>query len=121
MDAAEQVRQTYQCQLDAMVAGDVHALDGLLAPDYTARHITGYRQPKREWLQQIRDGEFTYHAIEVESVDVRVDGDTATLVSRAHVDVTIGASRGRWPLESTIAFENRSGSWAAIASAATTF
>ena len=28
-----------------------------------ATHITGSTAPKSEWLQQIQNGEFTYHAI----------------------------------------------------------
>ena len=47
MDARAVVEDAYRRQLDAMVAGDLNALDELLADDYTARHITGYEQPRR--------------------------------------------------------------------------
>ncbi|EKT78315.1 hypothetical protein WSS_A33550 [Rhodococcus opacus M213] len=52
-----------------MIAGDVDALDELLADDHTARHITGYEQPKAEWLEQIRDHRFAHHRIDLQSLN----------------------------------------------------
>ena len=31
-------------------------LDALLADDFTAVHITGYEQPRADWLEQVRAG-----------------------------------------------------------------
>ncbi len=50
-----------------MVDADTERLDGILDDDYVAIHIGGYRQPKSEWLEQIRAGEMSYHAIDGES------------------------------------------------------
>src|SRR4051794_17526549 len=114
MNPADEVADAYRRQVAAMVDGDLGILDQLLAEDYTARHITtGYQQPKQEWLAQLRDGEFVYHRIDAQSLDIDVNGDEATSVARALVTVTIGGSRGRWPLESTTRYERRDGSWVA--------
>ena len=88
VEARAEVADAYRRQLDAMVTGDVDILNGLLADDYTARHITGYEQPKAEWLAQIRDGHFVYHRIDQQCLDIRVDGDAATLTSRDIMSVT---------------------------------
>src|SRR4051812_37331929 len=79
-----------QRQNAAMVAGNIAALDAVLADDYVARQITGYEQPKGEWLAEIREGSFDYHVIDETSLDVSLDGDVATLISEATVTVTIG-------------------------------
>ena len=121
VEARAEVADAYRRQLDAMVTGDVDTLNELLADDYTARHITGYEQPKAEWLAQIRDGHFVYHRIDQQSLDIRVDGDTATLTSRALMSVTIGGGTGRWPLRSTQSFERRAGSWVATHSSSSTY
>ncbi|KUN59168.1 hypothetical protein AQJ46_40560 [Streptomyces canus] len=44
------------------------ALDNLLADGCTLTHITGYVQPKGEWLSQMRAGQFLYHGIEEKRV-----------------------------------------------------
>ena len=46
----------YRTQNAAMTSGDTTRLDALLHDRYVAVHIGGYRQSKREWLQQIRAG-----------------------------------------------------------------
>lgn len=43
-----------------MIAADTDRLSDLLADDFTAVHITGYKQSKSEWLGQIRAGEMAY-------------------------------------------------------------
>ena len=121
MDARSEVEDAYRRQLDAMVAGDVNALDEFLADDYAARHITGHEQPKAEWLNQMRDGLFIYHHVDVQSLDTSVEEGVATLASRAFVTVTIGGSKGRWPLQSTMRFQRRSGCWIATESSSTTY
>jgi ketosteroid isomerase-like protein len=120
MTAAEQqVRAVWQRQNAAMLAGDSAGLDAVLADDYVARHITGYEQPKPEWLAEIREGAFDYHAIDETNLEIRVDGDVATLTSEASVTVTIGGNRGSWPLRSTVRYEQRDGEWLAVRSSST--
>ncbi len=59
----DEIAEAYQAYLDAMHDGDTSALDELLDNAFTLTHITGYVQPKAEWLAEIRAGRFTYHAI----------------------------------------------------------
>ena len=121
VEARAEVADAYRRQLDAMVTGDVDTLNELLADDYTARHITGYEQPKAEWLAQIRSGDFSYHRIEEQDVSVTVDGDTAVLVGAAQVTVTINGGRGTWPLRSTMHYVKQHGQWKVARSRSTTY
>jgi len=50
-DAREAVVAAYRAQLRAMTSSDTGALDELLADDFA---LTGYAQPKNEWLTQLR-------------------------------------------------------------------
>lgn len=118
-DQAEILAQ-YQRQLDAMGRGDTAALDGLLGDRFTLTHITGYRQPKAEWLTEMRAGQFRYHRIEQRTVSVSVAGDTATLLGRFVVDATVYGSRSRWRLQLAQTYQ-RNGNWTATDSVATTW
>ena len=64
----------YSLLCDAMVAGDTKAIDALLTDDCVLTHMTGYPQPKIEWLGDIATGAMCYHAHEV----VSVQADTIT-------------------------------------------
>ena len=55
-DIRDAVLAGYAAEREAMVAGDAEALGALLARDFTLVHITGYRQPKAEWLADVRSG-----------------------------------------------------------------
>ena len=71
---AAAVSANYDGQRRAMVAGDAEALGELLAGDFTLVHMTGYRQPRAEWLADVRSGAMTYHSMEDESLEQTPDG-----------------------------------------------
>jgi hypothetical protein len=71
---AAAVRGNYEAQRRAMVAGDADALGALLADGFTLTHMTGYRQPKAEWLADVRSGEMTYHAMDDVQVTIDISG-----------------------------------------------
>jgi hypothetical protein len=96
----------------AMVDGDTDELRRLSTPDSHAQHISGYNQPRDEWFDQIESGYFDYHTVDNNSIDLTMTGpDSATLVSRSTIDVTIGGSRNTWRLESTADYVNVDGRW----------
>jgi ketosteroid isomerase-like protein len=104
-----------------MLERDIALLDQILADDFIATHITGYQQPKQEWLDQINSGEMQYHSIREIDTDLDVDGQTAVAITRNAVDATINGSRNTWNLRSTTRYEVRDGSWKIVASTSTTF
>ena len=58
----------YSLLCDAMVAADTKAIDALLTDYCVLTHMTGYPQPKVEWLGDIANGAMRYHDHEVLSV-----------------------------------------------------
>jgi hypothetical protein len=98
----------------AMVDGDTVELRRLSTPASSAEHISGYNQPRDEWFDQIDSGYFDYHTIDNDSIDITLTGpDSATLVTRSTIDVTIGGSRNTWRLESTAQYVKVDGRWLA--------
>jgi Domain of unknown function (DUF4440) len=105
----------------ALVEQDIDTLDALLSPLFTAVHITGQQQSKTDWLTQIRSGRMAYDHVAEESIDITVDGDTATLITRNRVTASIWGARGTWPLESTTTYARSGTGWVIRRSTAATY
>ncbi|WP_404373236.1 nuclear transport factor 2 family protein [Corallococcus coralloides] len=115
------LKEAYRQMIKAMLDRHVAELDALLAGEFTLTHMTGYRQPKREWLEAVRTGQMRYHAAEEKSVDVNVAGDTAVLVGRSVVTATIYGARGTWNLQLTTRYRRQDNRWIAVDTIASTF
>jgi hypothetical protein len=119
-DRAE-ILENYRAQLEAMVDGDTEELGVLLTEDFSLTHMTGYFQPKQEWLAQMRAGQFVYHDAREKDVSVHLNGDTARLVGGIITDATVYGARAKWPLQLTMDFIRVDGEWLASRSEATTW
>ncbi|MFD9445159.1 nuclear transport factor 2 family protein [Streptomyces sp. NPDC060006] len=127
----DEVLDAFRVRLRAMTDGDADALDDLLADGSTLTHMTGYVQPKQEWLAQMREGRFDYHSIVDPDpdpdpdpdldLDVEVDGDTARLVGRTVTDATVYGTRADWRLRLTVDYAYENGARIVVGSAASTW
>jgi hypothetical protein len=120
-NAREEVLAAYRAHLRAMADGDTDALDDLLDDGFTLTHITGYQQPKAEWLSQMRAGQFVYHSVVEKNVIVDVEGDTVRLVGRIVTEATVYGTHADWPLQFTMDWARGGEAWIALRSVATTW
>ena len=118
---AAAVLASYEAQRRAMVAGDADALGALLADDFTLVHMTGYRQPRAEWLADVRSGAMTYHSMEDVDVSVDVSGDAPVVTARTRTAATIWGASGTWPLQLRISFAHEGTGWVAAETVASTW
>jgi hypothetical protein len=116
-DVERVFREMYRCMLDA----DIRCLETLLDPKFTLTHMTGFVQPRAEWLSAIRSGEMAYHDAREVSIATAVEGDRASIVGRHRVDATIFGSRGTWRLQLTGELLRRLDRWLIASVVATTF
>jgi hypothetical protein len=120
-DIRDAVLASYEAQREAMVAGDAEALGALLAGDFTLVHMTGYRQPKAEWLADVRSGAMTYHSMEDVDVSVDVSGNAPVVTARTRTVATIWGASGTWPLQLRITFAHEGTAWVATGTVASTW
>ena len=73
---------------EAVLSGNVGAMDALLAKDYMAITANGMLQSKDETLANMRSGAFHIKSIEITDRKVRFYGATALVTSRAEVTGT---------------------------------
>jgi hypothetical protein len=121
IDDKAAVLDAYREMYRAMLARDANRLGTLLDAEFSLTHMTGYRQPKDEWLRAVDSGEMLYHAAEERSVNVEVTGHTAVVVGRSLVTATIFGTRGTWKLQLTTRYVRDAGKWKAKSTVATTF
>ncbi|MEV2211548.1 nuclear transport factor 2 family protein [Streptomyces sp. NPDC050997] len=107
--------------LDATHEGDTSALDDLPDHGFTRTHVTGYVQPKAEWLAQTRQGRFVYHTIDGKSATIEIDGDTARLVVRTVTDATVYGTRANWPPRLATEYAHKGDTWVVLRTEATTW
>ncbi|MFJ8716420.1 nuclear transport factor 2 family protein [Streptomyces violaceus] len=119
--AREEILDAHRAYLDAMDEGDTKALDDLLDDSFTLTHMTGYVQPKAEWLAQIRQDRFVYHAIDEKKRTLDIDGDWARLVARTVTDATVYGTRADWRLKLATDYARQDDTWATVRTVATTW
>lgn len=116
------VRANYESQREAMVTGDVHRLGGLLGDGFTLTHMTGYVQPRQEWLDEIATGSMRYHAMADVALTVSGNDSNPTVTVRTLTDATIWGMRHEWRLRLRIDFaQDGHGRWLATRTVASTW
>ena len=112
MTDKEQIQSLYEAMYEAMIAKDTVALGRLLTDDSVLVHMTGRRQPRKEYLSEIASGVLNYYSAQTDSVEVTVDGDRARLVGRSRVNAAVyGGGRHTWPLQMDSKLERTGGEW----------
>ena len=77
----------------AMLDGDLEALDALCADELSYTHSNGVRDTKAEYFGKLREGYYVYHRIDHPVERVEVAGDAAMVVGRMTADLTSGGVR----------------------------
>lgn len=119
----EQIVQLYRAENEAMVKKDISRLDMILGDRMTLTHMTGYVQPKLEWIDQIQNEEMQYLESKEEAIkDIRVEGNWGQLTGQNLVTAKIwGGSKNVWPLQMKMYFEKNNGRWVISKQVASTY
>jgi ketosteroid isomerase-like protein len=97
---------------DALVQGDVSALDEVLADDFLLIDVmSGSEVPKAAMLDVVGSGQLKFHSIEPAEARVRRYGETAVITGRTEMTMSFGdqaiAARSRY----THVFVEQDGRW----------
>lgn len=119
----EQIVQLYRAENEAMVKKDISRLDMILGDRMTLTYMTGYVQPKLEWIDQIQNEEMQYLESKEEAIkDIRVEGNLGQLTGQNLVTAKIwGGSKNVWPLQMKMYFEKNNGRWVISKQVASTY
>ncbi|WKF71038.1 nuclear transport factor 2 family protein [Pediococcus pentosaceus] len=119
----EQIVQLYRAENEAMVKKDISRLDMILGDRMTLTHMTGYVQPKLEWIDQIQNEEMQYLESKEEAIkDIRVEEIWGQLTGQNLVTAKIwGGSKNVWSLQMKMYFEKNNGRWVISKQVASTY
>ena len=96
----EQIETLYRDMYEAMVEKDTATLNRVHADNFVLTHMTGMHQSKQEYIKAIADGTLNYYSAEHEQMDIKVDGNHATLTGRSRVNAAVfGGGRHTWRLQ----------------------
>ena len=113
----------YRMENRAMVSRDVATLNRILAPGMQLVHMTGYVQPKLEWIDQIQNGDMHYFSSTEDRIkDVQIDGNRASLIGQNQVRASVwGSAVATWPLQMRVEYEKDNGKWLIVKQEASTY
>ena len=122
MDDKQQIEALYKQMYRAMIAKDIETLGSLLDENSALIHMTGTRQPKREYLRAIKDGTLNYYSVEDDEIIINVDGDKATMTGRSRVNAAVyGGGRHTWRLQIKSTLKKKNGRWLFVEQRASTY
>jgi ketosteroid isomerase-like protein len=117
--AEQEVRQREIRRFEAMVRGDVAALDDILADDLTYTHATGVFETKAEFIAKLKSGQTKYESFAPEDVLVRLYGTTSVVTGVARVKVQAKGEHLSFQLRFTDVYVKKGDRWQMVAWQAT--
>ena len=116
------IEALYKQMYRAMVEKDTVTLDEQHADEFVLTHMTGMRQSKAQYIRAIANGTLNYYEATHEQIDIRINGDRATLTGRSRVTAAVfGGGRHTWRLQLTFHLVKRDGRWLFTDSKASTY
>ena len=112
MSDKSQIEALYRVMYKAMIEKDTATLNRVHADDFVLTHMTGMHQSKQEYIRAIAGGTLNYYSAEHEQMDIKVDGNHATLTGRSRVNAAVfGGGRHTWRLQLYFQLSRYNGHW----------
>jgi len=122
MDDKKQIEQLYKQMYQAMIAKDIATLNTILAEGSVLIHMTGTKQPKKQYLHEIENGTLNYYSVEDDEISITVNGTTAEMTGRSRVNAAVyGGGRHTWRLQMKSKLAKNDGRWQFVESKASTY
>lgn len=122
MKDKELIEALYREMYKAMVEKDTATLNRVHADNFVLTHMTGMHQSKQVYIQSITNGTLNYYSAEHEQMDIKIDGNHATLTGRSRVNAAVfGGGRHTWRLQLHFDLVKEDGKWRFTAARASTY
>lgn len=110
-EVTQLIRTLEQARYDAMIAADITALDGLLAPELIYTHSNGERDSKGSYLERVQGAHFLYHSISHRVEEVIVYPQTVIVTGVMQADVTVAGQRRQLNNNNLAVWTSSEGRW----------
>ena len=122
MEDEEIIRELYIKLCDASIKKDKNTLLDILSDDYILVHMTGMNQSREQYIDSVLNGELKYFESKHESIEVNINGDTATIIGKTKTLASpFGMSKSWWRLRQDLEVKKINNEWKLIKSKASTY
>jgi uncharacterized protein (TIGR02246 family) len=104
---------------EATLHRDAAALSRILADDLKYVHGNASVQNKKEFIDSLKSGDLLYQTIDFQEVDVRVFGESAVLMSKLRLNITMSGQEQKFEVRFLRVYVKRKGAWQLLAHQAT--
>ena len=104
--------QARYCQ--AMTDADIDTMRELVSEDMTYTHMSGMTQTREEYFADIENGSLRYFTIGIDSPEVVVSGDTASVTYTSVLNANAYGAKGTYRMKGTHHYEKRDSEWIAV-------
>ena len=112
----KELRELLAARTAALVAGDMDALQGMLADDFVYTNASGVVFDKTAYLAlYVTSGDMHWQSQDLDDIHVRVYGSAAVITCRIHDRASFQGVAFDARFRSTQVFINRAGQWRYVA------
>lgn len=101
--------QSKYCQ--AMVDADIDTMKEIVPADVTFTHMSGMKQTRDEYFEDIENGTLNYYNIGIENPKIVVRENDATITYTSVLDANAYGAKGVYRMHGTHKFQKVNGRW----------
>lgn len=101
--------QIKYCQ--GMVDADIETMNEIVPSDVTFTHMSGMKQSRDEYFDDIKNGRLNYYNITIENPVIDVIGNTATIDYTSVLDANAYGAKGVYRMYGVHKFKKVDGKW----------
>lgn len=96
----------------ALIDKDEEKLNEIISEDYELVHMSGKRQSKKQFIDEVTDGTLNYFKSEIkEPTILHDDENSASLVGDVTLTAKVYGINGKWTLDTVVSFFKVDGIW----------
>jgi hypothetical protein len=110
-DDEKEVLYTQGRYCQGMVDADLDVMKEIVPEDVTFTHMSGMKQTRDEYFEDIKNGALNYYNIGIENPKIVVRGNEATITYTSVLDANAYGAKGVYRMHGTHKFQKVNGRW----------
>jgi ketosteroid isomerase-like protein len=100
-----------QDRVDAVVKGDLAALERIFADDLLYTHSNARQETKQQFLESVKSGNIKYEAMKHSDLKVQLFGDTAVMRGKSDIKGVANGQSFAFPIRFITVYVKMNGRW----------
>jgi len=107
----EEVLERFKEFQKAMIEKDYSKLNEIIHDNYTLTHMSGKKQTKKEYINEIMDGTLNYYKSTIINPTITIQDEKAILKADVTLDAKVYGMKGTWTLHSQQSMKKIDNKW----------